>query len=253
MRDSMRKYYETMQGIYDAIISDPANEEAFKLAGKAIAEKLNKDELVYLVGPGGHSNMSTEETLCRAGMPVQLAPMIDVTNLMFGTTKTRFLQRSSKYAEGVLDQYYLKKGDVLVVINAYGINTLCIDLAVKARERGVTVIGISSSLHADKIPKDHPARHPTAMNLQDAVDIFIDCKMPFGDATTEVSGADQYMGPTSTLCNVFCVDMMMISAVEELVEIGGKPEIWRSINVPGGDEYNAAYFRNYGNRIKYLL
>lgn len=253
MRKSMISYYQNMQELFTSIVEDENNEAAFKAAGRIIAEKLKEDELVYLIGPGGHSNMTTEETLCRAGMPVQLAPIIDATNLIFGTTKTRMLQRTGKYAEGVLEQYYIGKGDVLIVINSYGINYLCVDIAIKAKERGATVIGITSTEHCKNIDSNHPARHPSGKNLCDVVDVFINCKMPYGDAVTEVDGAPQTMGPTSTLTNVFCINLLMMSAVEELIEIGGKPEIWRSINVPGGDEYNAEYFRNYGKRIKYLL
>jgi len=253
MRKSMHEYYNVISDVYRRITEDPKNEAAFQAAGKAIAEKLKNDELVYLAGPGGHSNMTTEECLCRAGMPVQLSPMIDVTNLIFGTTKTRFLQRSGKYAEGIMEQYDIKAGDVFILINAYGINFLSIDLVLKAKERGATVIGISSSEFGRLIPKDHPARHPSGANLEDIVDIFIDCKMPFGDAIIDIEGADQKAGPTSTLCNIFTINLLMLSAVEELIDMGVKPELWRSINLPNGDEFNKNYFHDYGQRIKYLL
>ena len=68
MRKSMHEYYRVISEVYSKIMEDPKNEEAFRAAGKAIAEKLKNDELVYLAGPGGHSNMTTEECLCRAGI-----------------------------------------------------------------------------------------------------------------------------------------------------------------------------------------
>lgn len=253
MRKSMHEYYNVISDVYKKITEDPQNGASFRAAGKVIADKLKKDELVHLVGPGGHSNMSTEECLCRAGMPVQLSPMIDATNLIFGTTKTRFLQRSGKYAAGLMEEYDIKQGDVLIVINAYGINFLSIDLAEKAKECGATVIGISSSEFGKLTPKDHPARHPSGKNLEEVVDIFIDNKMPFGDAIIDIEGAEQKAGPTSTLCNVFVINLLMLSAVEELIDMGVKPELWRSINLPGGDEYNKNYFHDYGQRIKFLL
>ena len=57
---------------------------------------------------------------------------IDATNLLHGTTKTRFLQRSGAYAAGLLEEYDIKAGDLLVVVNAYGINYLCVELADSA-------------------------------------------------------------------------------------------------------------------------
>lgn len=253
MRKSMLQYHQIITQVYSEIVNDPQNDKAFQTAGQAIASRLAEDKLIYLVGPGGHSNMATEECMCRAGMPVQLSPMIDATNLLHGTTKTRFLQRSGKYAQGLLEQYNIGKGDVLIVINAYGINFLSVELAIKAREIGATVIGICSTEFGRRIPADHPARHPGGKNLFEVCDIFIDSKMPFGDAIIDIEGADQKVGPTSTMCNIFTIDMLMMSAVEELIDMGVKPELWRSINLPGGDEYNKNYFRDYGQRIRYLL
>ena len=77
--------------------------------------------------------------------------------------------------------------------------------------------------------------------------------MPYGDAVVQIEGAEQQAGPTSTLCNVFAINLLMLSAVEELIGMGKKPDLWRSINLPGGDEYNKNYFRDYGQRIRYLL
>lgn len=253
MRKSMLQYYQTMTGIYDSIVNDPENEKAFEAAGKAIAQRMADDKLVYLVGPGGHSNMATEECMCRAGMPVQLSPMIDCTNLLNGTTKSKFLQRNGKYAVGLLDEYNIGEGDVLVVINAYGINYLCVEIAIQARKRGVTVIGVSSPAHSDFVPADHPQRHPDGTNLKDVCDIFLDCKMPYGDAAIELEGAEQKVGPTSALCNIFTIDMLMLSADEELIEMGVTPKIWRSANIPGADQYNAKNRREYGQRIRFLL
>jgi len=253
MRDSMKHYWNTVSSLVNEIATEKHNEIAFKEAAKLVADKLAKDELIYLAGPGGHSNMTTEECLCRAGLPVQLSPMIDCTNLIFGTTKTRFLQRSGRYAKGLLEQYYLKEGDILIVVNAYGINYLSLDLAIEAKKLGVKVIAITSTKHCCEIAKDHPARHPSGQNLKDVVDIYLDCKMPYGDVTTPIEGVDQMLGPVSTIANVFTLNMLMIEVVEQLVEMNVSPKIWRSINLPGGDEFNKIYFRDYGNRIKYLL
>ena len=186
-------------------------------------------------------------------MLVQLNPMIDATNLVHGTTKTRFLQRSGGYAKGLLEEYGVRKDDVIIVINAYGINYLTIDIALEAKKLGLHVIGIGSHSFAKVIAHDHPARHPNKGNLEDVVDVFIDCKMPFGDAVVDIQGCDQKVGPTSTLCNIFSINLLMMLAVEKLLEMGVKPKIWRSINMPNGDEFNTSYFKDYGQRIRYLL
>lgn len=253
MRESQRNYHRLMVDIYDRIIEDEGNREALTAAGTLIAEAVCVDKLIYLSGPGGHSNMSTEECLCRAGMLVQLSPMIDGTSLLHGTTKTRYLQRAAGYAKGLLEEYGVQKNDVLIVVNAYGINYMTVDMALEARKMGLHVIGIGSRSFGQAIAKDHPARHANGKNLEDVCDIFIDCKMPLGDAVIEIGGCEQKAGPTSTLCNIFTIHLLMLEAVEQVAEAGVTPKIWRSINMPGGDAYNTGYFKEYGQRIKYLL
>jgi uncharacterized phosphosugar-binding protein len=253
MKKSLKEYHAIIASTFDAIMEDDKNEESLDRAADLIAHSIASDRLVYLVGPGGHSNMTTEECLCRAGMLVQLNPMIDATNLVHGTTKTRFLQRSGGYAKGLLEEYGVQKEAVIIVINAYGINYLTIDMALEAKKRGLHVIGLGSHSFAKVIASNHPARHPCGKNLEDVVDVFIDCKMPFGDAVIDMEGSDQKVGPTSTLCNIFSINLLMMLAVEKLIEMGVKPKVWRSINMPNGDEFNASYFKDYGQRIRFLL
>lgn len=253
MRDSQRKYHKQIVTIYQQIMEDEGNQKALSAAAALVADAVCDDRLVYLSGPGGHSNMSTEECLCRAGMFVQLSPMIDGTSLLHGTTKTRYLQRAAGYAKGLLEEYGVQEGDVLIVVNAYGINYMTVDMAMEAKKAGLHVIGIGSRSFAAAIAREHPARHANGKNLEDVCDIFIDCKMPLGDAVIAVEGCEQDVGPTSTLCNIFTIHLLMLEAVECVVEQGVTPKIWRSINMPGGDAYNVSYFKEYGQRIKFLL
>ena len=252
MRNSLRQFHQIVNKIYESIIEDGENQRAFEKAAVLMARTVENGRLIYLCGPGGHSNMHTEECLCRAGMIVQLSPMIDTTNLLHGTTKTRFLQRSGGYAKGLLEEYDVNEDDVIIVINAYGINYLTIDMAIEAKKKGLHVIGITSKEFGKSISEDHPARHANKKNLEDVCDVLVDCKMPLTEAVIDVKGCEQKVGPTSTLCNVFTIHLLMLEMVELLAD-KAPPNIWRSINMPGGDAYNAAFFRDYGQRIKYLL
>ena len=252
MRNSLKQFHQIVNQIYDNIINAPENQDAFEKAAELMARTVENGRLIYLCGPGGHSNMHTEECLCRAGMLVQLSPMIDTTSLLHGTTKTRFLQRSGGYAKGLLEEYDVRENDVIIVINAYGINFLTIDMAIEAKKKGLHVIGITSREFGKIISGDHPARHTNRKNLEDVCDILIDCKMPEGDAVIDIKGCEQKVGPTSTLCNVFTIHLLMLETVELLAE-KTNPKIWRSINMPGGDAYNASFFKEYGQRIKFLL
>ena len=45
---------------------------------------------------------------------------------------------------------------------------------------------------------------------------------------------------------------MVIEAVAEMVKRGLEPPIFRSANLPGGDEFNAKLIERYRNRVKDL-
>lgn len=252
MSNAQKAYYERLVGCIDGIYNDEENAKRIEEAANLIAEETLKDRLIYIIGSGGHSNMVAEECMCRAGVFANINPMLDATNLFNGTVKSRMLQRNPDYAAGVLDQYYIPEGSVLIIVNAYGINALTIGLALEGKKRGLKTIAISSPDHYNNTPADQPGRHPSKKNIGDVVDILLDNHMPHGDATIDV-GLDQKIAPVSTILSCFTLHMTLARAVEIVKEKGGTPDIWRSINLPGGDAYNVRLFSEYGKRIKYLL
>ena len=252
MKDSLNKYHQIISGLFTDIITDRQNKDAIEKAAEIMAESVRNDRLIYLCGTGGHSQMHTEECFYRAGMLVQLCPMINTSNLLHGSNKSRILERAPGYARGLLEEYDVKANDVIIIVNAYGINHLTIDMAIEAKKKGLHVVGICSKEFGKSIPADHAVRHPNAGNLADFCDLVIDCKMPQSEAVIDVKGCEQKVAPTSSLVNIFTIQLLMLQTVELLAE-KDKPKIWRSLNLVGGDEYNTSFQKEYGHRIKYLL
>src|SRR5699024_1836980 len=111
------------------------------------------------------------------------------------------IERTPGYGRIVIDDAQLEAGDVLILVNAYGINTALIDAALTAKERGCTLVGVSSREHADSTAPEHPARHPSAQNLHDVVDLHLDTKVPVGDAVIEIDGVAERTGAVPTFAN----------------------------------------------------
>lgn len=227
-----------------------------KKAGLFIAEALSKDKLVYVYGTGGHSYMGAEEMFYRTGGIVPVNAIFDPgVSLSFGATRSTFIERQPGYAKGVLEYYGVDEGDILVVVNAYGINGVTIDAAMEGKRRGANVIAITSSAFAKFIPSDHPARHPSKKNLfeLDEVDVMIDNHMPLGDAVVDLEGLREVkIGPSSTIVNAFAINCMVVSAIEAMLEMGLEPPVWMSSNMPGGDEQNMKHIVKYRGRLKHL-
>lgn len=249
---------ETGRQYRDAIVSlvttiEESERESIDRAASLLAKAVAEDRLINVIGPGGHSNMAVEEVFWRAGGLASVNAILDAgTNLIHGAKRSNIVERTPGYARAALDAYGVGRGDVLLIINAYGINSMTIDCALECRERGTTAIGITSTSFAKVVPKDSPARHPSGQNLYELVDVFIDNHLPFGDAVVEVGGIAQKMGPTSTFVNSFAVNLLMLRTAEKLVEMGIEPPVWTSANLPDGDKLNKKYEERYMLRVKHL-
>jgi uncharacterized phosphosugar-binding protein len=245
-------YRNTITEIMDKILGEI---ETIQKASRVVAESVAKEEPIHVIGPGGHSNMAAEEVLWRAGGLAPINAILDPgTNLIHGAKRSNLVERTPGYALRVLDAYRVgrKPGEVIIIVNAYGVNAMCIDTVLEAKKRKMITIGITSRSFADVLPKDHPSRHPSAKNLYQEVDHFLNCHLPYGDAVVEIEGCLQKTGPTSTFCNVFAINLLMIETVRRLMERGVQPPLWMSANLPGGDEANRSLEEKYIPRIKHL-
>jgi len=252
MKDLANLYENTIIDILNKISGEI---EMIQKAAKVVAESIAREELIHVIGPGGHSNMAAEEVLWRAGGLAPINAILDAgINLIHGAKRSNIIERTPGYAIKVLDAYRVgkKPGEVIIIVNAYGINSMCIDTVLEAKRRKMITIGITSKSFADAVPQDHPSRHPTGKNLYQEVDYFINCHLPYGDAVIELEGCSQKVGPTSTFCNAFAINLLIAETVRELVSIGIEPPIWVSANLPGGDEKNRKLEEKYIPLIKHL-
>lgn len=247
--------YDEYLARVDAILDRIATEERVSIlrAASAVADRVAADRLVNVIGPGGHSSMGAEEVFYRAGGLACVNAILDGGFLLTnGALRSMAIERTPGYGRSVLQNAYLTEGDILIIVNAYGVNAGSIDCAIYAREIGVTTIGVTSLEIQRALPKDHPARHPSQQDLADIVDITIDTKVPVGDALMEVDGIHEHVGAVSTFANSFALNALMLEAIAELARRGVQPPIWRSANSPGGDEANQAAIALYRPRIKRL-
>jgi uncharacterized phosphosugar-binding protein len=235
-----------------ALINQIATEEgeAIRRAGVAVADRIAEDRLIYVIGPGGHSQIGAEEVFSRAGGLACIVSFIDDGfYLGNGAGRSMRIERTPGYARALLDEMVYDPGDVLIIVNAYGINAATIDSAMYAREHGMTSIGVTSIVNQRGLPQGHPSRHPSGLDLCDLVDIVVDTKMPLGDAVLSIDGVSEKVGPVSTMVNAYAMNSIMLGAIDELARRGIEAPVWRSSNSPGGDEANITVTERYRTRI----
>ena len=222
-------------------------------AARMVADQVKQDKKVYVFGPGGHSNLAAMEVFFRAGGLMHIDAILNQdTMLSNGALKSMQAERLPGYGRIIIEDCGIGEGDLLWIVNAYGINSATIDAALTAKERGAKVIGVSSREHAMTCPEDHAARHPSKKNLHDIVACAVDCKVKLGDATLEIEGFPQKIGALSTYANAYVMNCIVVEAVNMLVNEGVNPPVWRSGNCPGGDEWNNRFLSRFKGRIRSL-
>ena len=137
---------------------------------------------------------------------------------------------------------------MLILASTSGRNAVAIDMALAAREKGMTVIGITSLDYTSRVT----SRHPSGRKMIDLCDVAIDNGAPYGDAAVTIEGFPQKVSPLSTVTGCAVVNALVAEVVARLVERGVTPPVFISANVDGGDEHNARLLAENRDRIFYL-
>jgi len=227
--------------------------ENVRKAGAMIADAYAEDRLIHVYAGGGHTCLMICEMFFRAGGLANVNPIMghDISPFC-QALKYLEVERTPGYANCLIRYYGVSKGDLLILFHNIGMNPTTIDAADEAKRRGAKLIAVSSNDWRKKLPKDHHIRHPNKKHVFDYADLCIDDENPYGDADFFVEGFDVPVGPTSTQVDAYIAHRMVIEAVAEMGARGLEPPIFRSANLPGGDEFNARLSARYKHRVKDL-
>ncbi|GAA2425093.1 SIS domain-containing protein [Streptomyces macrosporus] len=223
--------------------------ETVAAAGKLIADAFASGGRVFAFG-AGHSSLPAQDVVYRAGglavmnlLPVPGAVGVDVVPATLGSA----LERVTGLASAVLDTGPVRAGDVLVVISLSGRNTLPVEMASRARELGLKVIGVTSVAYAEGTTP----RNASGTFLKDHCDVVVDSKIAVGDAELTADGIDAPFAPASTVVTSAIMQAVVATAAGELAARGITPPLLRSGNVDGGHEWNGRVMEEYADRIFY--
>jgi uncharacterized phosphosugar-binding protein len=222
-------------------------------AAQLMAEAIEADKLISIYGGGGHTTLPVGEIFFRAGGLCNINPIMETGLSVFNQAlKYLELERCENYGRAIIRYYDLHRDDVLIIVHNIGINAATIDAALEAKANGVKIIAISSSKWQEGIPPDSPIRHSSKKNLFDFAEVCIDDYNPVGDAVVNVPGCDTPIAPISNIVDFYLLHRLEIETVRLCAEAGTVAPLWRSANVPGGDEFNAKKIAKYRSRVKML-
>lgn len=219
------------------------NAPVIAAAAPKIAEAIAGGGVLHTFG-SGHSEMIAREIIGRAGGLMSVTGLFDPG---YGFSEnvvgygTRLAQRHDHH-------YGMKPGETIIVISNSGKNASPIEVALYAKQKGMTVIGLTSVAMSSTAKTVHPG----GQNLHAIADHTLDNLGVTGDAIVEVAPG-MMAGPTSTFIGCTLLNLLMLEVVDRLVAGGHTLPVVTSQNIPGGMEANIALSQKYRNRLSKLI
>jgi len=236
-----------------------ANERLTRLTAGAEAGALSPaiDLLVAALDAGGvihafgtgHSEAFAMEISGRAGglIPTNKFALRDL--VMHGDRQvdvlTSALEREPWLVDELMATVPVGDGDVFMIASNSGVNGSIVGAALWAKERGHSVIAVTSMEHTMRVEP----KHPSGKRLADIADIVIDNLAPYGDTTLEIPGGIG-AGAISSITAAYIAQLLTLGVARTIAERGDTPPMYISANIPGGDEHNSVLEDRYRGRIR---
>lgn len=238
-------YMEAVQARLDAIMRTQA--ETIDRAASALIAALERDGQIYLFGTG-HSHMLAEEGHFRAGGFAAVCPILSGSLMLHeGAVVSTQLERLPGLGPTLLARYRPVPPDVLVIFSNSGVNAVPVEVALAAKERGLTVIGIVAQDYSAQVPAG-----PSGQKLADVADIVVDNQGVPGDALVPLGDGGLRVGPLSTIAGAFILNAILTEVAWRIYQDGRTPPVYISANMPDAQAHNQALVERYRLRNPHL-
>ena len=245
MNDVIDRYFEML---IDRLADIRARQnEAIDRAAEACAASIAADKLVFSFGTG-HGALPALEMFPRTGTIVGFRPIVESTMISFhhvwgdmGARQYRFIHAVEGYGEAILRSHQLDPQDSIVLFSHSGVNAVILDIALGAKAKGLTVIGVTSLPHSSA----SPSRHSSGRRLFEVADVVIDTGASLADASLRIDGLEAPVGANSTSLTIAIAHALVSATAEKLVRRGIEPLVMVNPNTAGKQAANAANDRNY--------
>lgn len=239
-------YYDKVNNQLKKIIE--IEKEKMMKASIQIAQSIADQGIVHIFGTG-HSHIFGEEAFYRAGGLACVNPILEPSLMLHaGAMKSSALEDLEGYAEKIFNHVQPEKSDIFVIFSNSGVNHVPVEMAKKVKDSQLPLIGIGSKKYSEFL-KNNKKRQ----SLSDFADIFIDNHAEIGDAVLSITGLEQKIAPTSTVCGAFILNLILANVSVWLIQQEKiTPPIFISGNLPDGKKKNADLYNYYRKRVRAL-
>ena len=241
---SAQIYIDKMQEMITELNRDGM--ESIKKAARAMADTVKAGRAIYYYG-SGHSALPVLDVFPRYGTFIGYQPIHDPrltwTNVLGpgGTPELLWLERQEGYVKNVLRSYDITAQDTVVIFSHGGLNAAGIEMGLIAKEKGATVIVVTSMQNYNK----NVAKHSSGKKLGDVGDIVIDNCAPPEDAIVKLEGWEEPVAASATVMSVMISMSMLAETGKILAEEGCYSPTFASPNVVTDPDHDLKVYEEY--------
>lgn len=245
--DVVKAYFDNFQSVIQKIVETQS--EKLHQGAQLLADAALSGHNIFAFGCS-HAGLLALELYYRTGGMALVNPVrapglnLDIDP----ATMTSQMERLNDYGRIIVDNQPLGEGDVIIIHSVSGRNTVTIDVAMRAREKGAKVIALTN-MNTTTATK---SRHPSGTNLYQNADLVLDNCGCLGDSSLDIPGVMEKVAPTSTAAGAAMLNAMVAQAVELITAAGGVAPVFVSANLDGGDEHNKHMLAQYRDHIFYM-
>jgi len=223
-------------------------------AAEWFADTILAGRMVHVFG-SGHSRIMVEEMWPRYGSFPGWNPIVELSltfhNPVVGANGQRqamFLESTPGLAERILRNFDINDTDSALIISSSGCNVVPIEMAELFKARGLNVVAIVSSAHAEATK----SKDPRGVKLQDFAHVVLDTGAPVGDAMVSIPGLATPVSPGSSVGGCILINALKALVAQRLTEAGSPPTVLTGAALVGAEEATRLFESAYDEHARRL-
>lgn len=218
--EAWEKYFNELNAVVEKVKT--TQRDNIMKAARILADTTKNGGLIYGFGTG-HSHLVIDDAFWRAATPANYCALLEPSATgNQEITKSYYVENTYGIGKLIVDYHRITKNDCIIIISNSGNNIAPVDAAIRAKEKGIPVIGITAVEYSDYLK----TKHKDGVKLKDVADVVLDNCSLIGDAAVEIDGFEMKVGSTSTIPNVYLQNAILTEMVEILVKEGFEPDVY---------------------------
>lgn len=232
-------YFEHIDDLFARVKS--TQRDNIIAAGKLFAKTISTGNAIHIYDTG---HIVNAELTNRGGGLIALKPLqwdLPIYNPVRSRDRSGFDTGVEGLMKYVLHASGVCPGDCIVIGSVSGKSLHVVDMALEAKNYGMSVVGLTSLDYSSSVKSGHSC----GKRLFELSDVVLDNCAPVAEGMIKVEGIEAPFAAASGLSAAFLMWSACAVAVEELLKMGITPSILKSANFPGGEEYNEQLEKRY--------